>query len=277
MIGEKFKEKDEVEKKLRIRNEPITLFGETLEDKKKRLKVLEKEKPINYENGKEIEKIDEELEKNLENIKEEEKNLEKEKEKLKNPNEKKLFELRLKMNQSRKQNMEQIIRETNKKDLPKKELYKSKRKIREEEKSLNISAELSEKIEHKKQKKENKHQPQGWEVFNSESLYNSHKKRIKNIPYSKEEYDFTKSQTEQVNPLDYGKDFTIEQNKNRMVKELNDKIEQRKDFSRRRTFNEDEDVTYINEKNRSFNQKINKVYDKYTQELKQNIERGSAL
>ncbi|KAJ3022255.1 pre-mRNA-splicing factor syf2 [Thoreauomyces humboldtii] len=53
--------------------------------------------------------------------------------------------------------------------------------------------------------------------------------------------------------------------------------EKRKQFSRRREHNEDEDVTYINERNMQFNKKIARAYDKYTAEIKGNFERGTAL
>ncbi|KAH8112278.1 SYF2-domain-containing protein [Phellopilus nigrolimitatus] len=48
-------------------------------------------------------------------------------------------------------------------------------------------------------------------------------------------------------------------------------------FSRKR-LNEDEgDVTYINERNRVFNKKIARYYDKYTSEIRASFERGTAL
>ena len=37
------------------------------------------------------------------------------------------------------------------------------------------------------------------------------------------------------------------------------------------------DIDYINEKNASFNRGIGQAFDKYTVEIKQNIERGTAL
>lgn len=46
-------------------------------------------------------------------------------------------------------------------------------------------------------------------------------------------------------------------------------------FSRRRMFNEDADVSYINERNRIFNNKLERSFD--TREIKQNFERGTAL
>lgn len=53
--------------------------------------------------------------------------------------------------------------------------------------------------------------------------------------------------------------------------------ERRAKFSRRRAFDEDDDVTYINERNMHFNKKIARAYDKYTAEIKGNFERGTAL
>lgn len=48
-------------------------------------------------------------------------------------------------------------------------------------------------------------------------------------------------------------------------------------YSKRRKFDEHEDVTYINLRNYRFNKKIARAYDKYTAELKDNLERGTAL
>lgn len=47
--------------------------------------------------------------------------------------------------------------------------------------------------------------------------------------------------------------------------------------SRRRQHNEDEDITYINERNARFNKKISRAYDKATKEIRDNLERGTAL
>lgn len=40
---------------------------------------------------------------------------------------------------------------------------------------------------------------------------------------------------------------------------------------------EGEDVSYINKRNKRFNEKINRTYDKHTAEIRQNLERGTAL
>ncbi|ORZ40248.1 SYF2 splicing factor-domain-containing protein [Catenaria anguillulae PL171] len=63
----------------------------------------------------------------------------------------------------------------------------------------------------------------------------------------------------------------------RMVADLNKQIEIAAKSSRRRMFNPDEDVSYINDKNRKFNERAGRAYDKYTQEIKESLERGTAL
>jgi pre-mRNA-splicing factor SYF2 len=41
--------------------------------------------------------------------------------------------------------------------------------------------------------------------------------------------------------------------------------------------NEDGDVTYINQKNKQFNEKLKRFYDKYTADIRENFERGTAI
>ncbi|RUS29894.1 SYF2 splicing factor-domain-containing protein [Jimgerdemannia flammicorona] len=62
----------------------------------------------------------------------------------------------------------------------------------------------------------------------------------------------------------------------RLVTDLNKQIEKRENRSRKRKEVED-DISWINERNRVFNQKIARFYDKYTKEIRENFERGTAL
>ena len=55
------------------------------------------------------------------------------------------------------------------------------------------------------------------------------------------------------------------------------RIEKRSKFSRRREFRDDQNVDYINERNRRFNAKAARYYNKYSAEIRQNLERGTAL
>lgn len=48
-------------------------------------------------------------------------------------------------------------------------------------------------------------------------------------------------------------------------------------FSRRRRVTDDKDVDYINDRNAHFNKKIERAFGQYTQEIKANLERGTAL
>ncbi len=48
-------------------------------------------------------------------------------------------------------------------------------------------------------------------------------------------------------------------------------------YSRRRAFDPDADIDYINERNKRYNELLDRHYGKYTAEIKQNLERGTAL
>ena len=56
-----------------------------------------------------------------------------------------------------------------------------------------------------------------------------------------------------------------------------DRIEKRKKYSRRRAYDPDSDVDYINERNKKFNEKLERFYGQHTSEIKQNLERGTAV
>ncbi|XP_017785583.1 PREDICTED: pre-mRNA-splicing factor Syf2 [Nicrophorus vespilloides] len=62
-----------------------------------------------------------------------------------------------------------------------------------------------------------------------------------------------------------------------MVKDLENQISKREKFSRRRTHNDDADIDYINERNAKFNKKLDRFYGEHTAEIKQNLERGTAV
>lgn len=79
------------------------------------------------------------------------------------------------------------------------------------------------------------------------------------------------------NPILEGKLKDTPEAIDRMVGDLEEQAEKRKNFSRRRMHNDEADIDYINEKNARLNKKLDRYYGEYTKEIKQNLERGTAI
>jgi len=211
--------------------------------------------------------------------------------------EKKLYDLRMKLKQSRKLNQGAVLAEQKRQSQSsssrprgsdsKREYDESKTKkakqleaygLNKEESYLLESVEGAEQA-YKKQKK--KPAAFGWDVFNQRSLYNAYKKRTKGIDVSMEEYEKQKASHPEFyrdsDSLQYGCAPPVsEAALDRMVNELNGRKEKRENFSRRRK-DRDETFDAINDRNAHFNRKVERAFGKYTEEIKQNLERGTAL
>eukprot|EP01137_Pigoraptor_chileana_P021449 Opistho-2@85192 len=80
--------------------------------------------------------------------------------------------------------------------------------------------------------------------------------------------------------LDYGLDASAKiapGAADRLAQAVEKHIEKRARHSRRRAFDEDDDIDYINENNMRYNKMVHKFYGKYTAGIKQDLERGTAL
>jgi len=132
-----------------------------------------------------------------------------------------------------------------------------------------------------KQKRAHAQASFGWDVFNQDAQYNAYEKRLAHVPQiasAGQSAAAAAAPGDALNALDYARSGKPSaEGVERMVRELEDTAKRREKFSRRRAFNEEEDVSYINERNRVFNKKANRAYEAYTVEIKQNIERGTAL
>jgi len=150
-----------------------------------------------------------------------------------------------------------------------------------------------------KQSKEKNKAAFGWDVFNTDAMYNAYNKRLNYLPKGVQDEtteggaaasssastalvassSATSSSDSSALPgLDFAQSSRPSQEGvERMVAELEAAAQRKAKFSRRRTFNEDEDVSYINERNRIFNKKAQRAYEAYTTEIRQNLERGTAL
>ncbi|CAA7021962.1 unnamed protein product [Microthlaspi erraticum] len=209
---------------------------------------------------------------------------------------KKLFELRLKMNEARKFNQTDVGSEKKKMEAPTETKGISKQKWVEERRKkigkildangLDMTKaymlDTQEAAETKYKKWEKEPTPSGWDVFNQKTLYNAYKKRTKNIKVDIEEYNRMRAADpefyREASSLQYGKAPKTSKDKiDKMAKELLDREQKRQDFSRRRKFREEKDVDSINDRNEHFNKKIERAFGKYTLEIKNNLERGTAL
>ncbi|KAL6958184.1 hypothetical protein U1Q18_034697 [Sarracenia purpurea var. burkii] len=209
---------------------------------------------------------------------------------------KKLFDLRLKMNEARKANQTAMVAEKKRMEGPPESRGVSKEKWIEERKKkigklldangLDMTKaymlDTEERAEAKYKKWEKEPAPFGWDVFNQKTLYNAYKKRTKNIDIDIENYNKMKEADpefyREASSLQYGKAPKISEDRvEMMVKELKDRDEKRKSFSRRRRFHEEKDIDSINDRNEHFNKKIERAFGKYTLEIKNNLERGTAL
>lgn len=139
--------------------------------------------------------------------------------------------------------------------------------------------ETAESVQYRQEKKDSKKPAAfGWDVFNEDAKYNAYVKRLeacKSIPGANEMVNLRDSES-----LEFAKDPMSRPSEaaiDRMVGELTATQSRREKFSRRRPFNAAEDVTSINERNRVFNKKVKRAFDPYTAEIRQNLERGTAL
>lgn len=146
-------------------------------------------------------------------------------------------------------------------------------------KLLNVSAIEAEKMERKKKKK---NPDQGFSDFEAATV-RQYNRLVKNMaPKDMEKYE---EQKEKYGDAFYGGPHVIihglHEDKpdaiDNMVKDLEEQISKRNKYSRRRTHNDDADIDYINERNAKFNKKLDRFYGEHTAEIKQNLERGTAV
>lgn len=146
-------------------------------------------------------------------------------------------------------------------------------------KLLNISAIEAETMERKRKKK---NPDRGFSDFEAATV-RQYNRLVKGMPAKDlERYE---DQKEKYGDAFYGGKHVIihglhEDRKDavdNMVKDIENQIAKREKFSRRRTHNDDADIDYINERNAKFNKKLERFYGEHTAEIKQNLERGTAV
>ena len=209
----------------------------------------------------------------------------------------KLKELTLRRNEARKLNHQEVVEEDKRNKLPanwearKRKVdwevaeEESRQKAEEEGedydkvKLLETSAVDLERADRKKKKK---NPDEGFRDFQQSQL-RQYTRLVKQLEPDMEVYEKQKAEYGAdfypgVNSLSYGGSGKVSKDGvERMVADLEKQIEKRSKYSRRRQFNYEDNVDYINERNMKFNKKAARFYDKYTSETKQNLERGTAI
>lgn len=207
-----------------------------------------------------------------------------------------LRDLELKMNEARKLNHQEVVEEDKRSKLPANFEQKRRRVEWEEEqdkkrkeaesageefdrvKLLEVGADEAEKWERKKKKK---NPDQGFSDYEA-ATFRQYQRLTKEMKPDMNNY---KQQREKAGEEFYATRDTLGLNQwkdkpeyvDRMVDDLEKQIKKREKYSRRRTFDEDADIDYINERNMKFNKKLERFYGTYTAEIKQNLERGTAV
>lgn len=210
--------------------------------------------------------------------------------------EKRLFKLRLKLNQGRKANKKEVDAEFRRLSDKRGEGRQSgeergeRKKAAESEMSaLGLSkkqgymldtAEKAGREQEKKEVKDRNRATFGWEAFTVEASYRSYDKQLSKLPKTQGVAAVSSSSGSlEDNPLLYGR-VGAEVSKEglaRLTKSIEDKAKANQKHSRRRTSYDAVNTDSINDPNAHFNKKIKRAFDKYTVEIRQNLERGTAL
>ncbi|KAM3957905.1 LOW QUALITY PROTEIN: pre-mRNA-splicing factor Syf2 [Aphomia sociella] len=145
-------------------------------------------------------------------------------------------------------------------------------------KLLNISAAEAERLERKKRRNPD----QGFSTY-EQATVRQYNRLVKNMPatdmeqYEKQKQKYGDAFYGGPNVIIHGMHEDRKQAIDRMVDDLEGQIAKRAKYSRRRIHNDDADIDYINERNAKFNKKLERFYGEHTAEIKQNLERGTAI
>jgi pre-mRNA-splicing factor SYF2 len=209
----------------------------------------------------------------------------------------KLFELRLKLNESRKANQSAVVAEKRRVDAPagapadgrgKRGAEAGARSTAERLAAHGLDAskayllESMEAAEAGYKKRAPKEASFGWAAYNPEAQFNAAQKRAAALPHDPAAYAAAAAADPEfyrdANSLAYGDAAAPPPAAiDRMVAELKAREEARAKVSRRRKHYEDADIDSINDRNAHFNRKLERTYGAYTAEIKGNLERGTAL
>ncbi|VDM99381.1 unnamed protein product [Thelazia callipaeda] len=205
--------------------------------------------------------------------------------------------LHQKRQESRKLNYEQVVEEDHRSKLPKN--YELKRKRQEwelEELEMRKAAEergedydrlqalkaQANLVERKDMAKRKKNPDRGFSDYEAMTL-RQYQRLSGNIKPDMKTYEKMREVVgaDEFYPgadtLISGTHYPTDTALNKLAEDIKAQEKKRDQYHRRRMFDPDAPIDYINERNRKFNQKLDRFYDKYTEDLKSDLERGTAI
>lgn len=209
---------------------------------------------------------------------------------------KRLRDLHMKRNEARQMNHQEVVEEDKRNKLPsnwearKRQaewVLENEQKRKEAEargddydriKLLHIEAIEAERLDRKKKKKN----PDPGFADYEQATARQYSRLVKGIKPDMEQYEYQKEKMGDAffggpNTILHGLHQDTKEGIDRMVQDLDKQVAKRQKYSRRRMHNDDADIDYINERNMKFNKKLERFYGEHTTEIKQNLERGTAV
>ena len=118
------------------------------------------------------------------------------------------------------------------------------------------------------------------DYYNPEGQYRNYERNLKSIPLDRgisptdETFDVT-----DLSNVYTGSNATNSMGAKRLAAELKRRAEKSKATKKKKQKMEFEstDINYVDKRNKHFNEKISRTYDTHTAEIRQNLERGTAL
>ena len=210
---------------------------------------------------------------------------------------KKLRDLHLKRNEARKINHQEVVEEDRRNKEPKNMEARRKRAeyiLKEEElkakcleegkdfeieKLRNLGADEAEALD--KRKRAKNHADEGFSSY-EQATFRKYSGLTKQIKPDMNQYAVAKTNAgdafyAQAGTIIHGVHKDSKEAIDKMAEDVRKQQEKREKFSRRRRHDPDADIDYINERNMNFNKKLERFYGTYTKEIKDNLERGTAV
>ena len=210
---------------------------------------------------------------------------------------KKLKELHKKRQEARQLNHAEVIEEDRRSKEPKNMESRRKRaqyileeeKLREKceaegkdferEKLKHVALDEAEATDRRKRAKQNP--DKGFSTY-EHAAFRKYNQQVKSIQPNLAKYDEVKEATGEALYASAGtvvhgvhQDSTSAIDK--MAEDVEAQIAKRDKYSRRRVHDDDADIDYINERNMKFNKKLERFYNVHTKDIKDNLERGTAV